>query len=243
VNSAAFSPDGERIVTASADKTARLWDAETGEQIGEPLTAQAFSPDGKRIVTASADKTARLWNVDKPIGELLQGHESYVLSTAFSPDGKRIVTVSQDEPARVWDAETVKPIGEPLRGHADRVWAAAFSPDGERIVTASADKTARLWDAETGEQIDEPLTAHEDAGKTADAETGEPLSHEDGVWAAAFSPDGERIVTASADKTARLWDAETGEQIGGRPAWRRAEFCRPTPRRAGTSPKSLLRRT
>ena len=69
VLSAAFSPDGKRIVTASCDKTARLWDAETGKQIGAPLvghkgyvTSAAFSPDGKRIVTASCDKTARLWD-------------------------------------------------------------------------------------------------------------------------------------------------------------------------------------
>ena len=69
--SAAFSPDGKRIVTASDDKTARLWDADTGKPIGEPLKGHdgmvrsaAFSPDGKRIVTASEDKTARLWDAD-----------------------------------------------------------------------------------------------------------------------------------------------------------------------------------
>ena len=66
--SAAFSPDGKRIVTQSKDKTARLWDGETGKPIGEPLKHEgavwsaAFSPDGGRIVTASADQTARLWD-------------------------------------------------------------------------------------------------------------------------------------------------------------------------------------
>ena len=80
VLSAAFSPDGKLIVTASFDNTARLWDAETGKQIGEPLTGHtagvlnaAFSPDGRRLVTASWDKTARLWDVEtgEPIGEPL----------------------------------------------------------------------------------------------------------------------------------------------------------------------------
>ena len=70
VTSAAFSPDGKRIVTASNDKTARLWDAATGRQIGalvghnDAVLCAAFSPDGKRIVTASWDKTARLWDAE-----------------------------------------------------------------------------------------------------------------------------------------------------------------------------------
>ena len=85
--SAAFSPDGKRIVTASEDKTARIWDAATGKPIGEPLKGHedavcsaAFSPDGKRIVTASRDKTARLWDAatGKPIGEPLKGHDDAV---------------------------------------------------------------------------------------------------------------------------------------------------------------------
>ena len=206
VNSAAFSPDGKRIVTASADGTARLWDAETGKPVGEPLTGHtggvlsaAFSPDGKRIVTASADGTARLWDAEtgKPVGEPLTGHTGGVTSAAFSPDGKRIVTAFSHT-ARLWDAETGKPVGEPLTGHTVAVTRdAAFSPDGKRIVTASVDKTARLWDAESGKLVGGPLTGH----------TGI-------VWSAAFSPDGKRIVTASWDKTARVWDAESGRPTG-----------------------------
>jgi WD40 repeat protein len=111
VCSAAFSPDGKRIVTASEDKTARVWDAATGQPIGEPLyghedfvTSAAFSPDGARIVTASSDNTARVW--DAASGEMLRelkGHGGTVASAAFSPDGARIVTASWDKTAVVWD--------------------------------------------------------------------------------------------------------------------------------------------
>jgi WD40 repeat protein len=111
VYSAAFSPDGARIVTASYDKTARIWDAATGKEItvlrGHEgyVWSAAFSPDGARIVTASQDKTARIW--DAATGKeitVLRGHEGYVWSAAFSPDAARIVTASEDKTARIWDA-------------------------------------------------------------------------------------------------------------------------------------------
>ncbi|WP_438044828.1 nSTAND1 domain-containing NTPase [Sorangium sp. So ce128] len=238
VSSAEFSPDGKRIVTASLDKTVRVWNASgTGEPLvlrghEDGVSSAAFSPDGKRIVTAAYDKTVRVWNADgtgEPL--VLRGHEDLVFAAAFSPDGKRIVTASLDKTARVWNADGT---GEPLvlRGHEDGVSSAEFSPDGKRIVTASFDKTARVWNADgTGEPL--VLRGHADGVKSAefspdgkcivtasfdrtarvwDADgTGEPLvlrEHEHGVHSAAFSPDGKRIVTASFDKTARVWNAD-----------------------------------
>jgi dipeptidyl aminopeptidase/acylaminoacyl peptidase len=110
VNSAQFSPDGKRVVTASEDNTARVWDAQTGQALvghlkhnGEVISAQ-FSPDGKRIVTASQDGTARVWDAQsgQPLTEPMK-HNGWVYSAQFSPDGKRIVTASGDNTARVWD--------------------------------------------------------------------------------------------------------------------------------------------
>ena len=83
VTSAALSPDGTRVVTASADNTARVWDARTGQPVGAPLqhvgavSAAAFSADGTRVVTASDDNTARVWDArtGQPVGAPLQHAE------------------------------------------------------------------------------------------------------------------------------------------------------------------------
>src|SRR5262249_38912185 len=147
VSSAAFSPDGSRIVTASADQTARIWDAATAKEIAVlrghegAVTCAAFSPNGSRTVTASHDTTARIW--DATSGKetaVLRGHGAHVHSAAFSAEGSRIVTASRDMTARIWDATSGKEIAV-LGGHKNDVTSAAFSPDGSRIVTASEDKT------------------------------------------------------------------------------------------------------
>jgi len=112
--SAAFSPDGARVVTASDDKTARIWDVATGKAIAvlsghsQVVTSAAFSPDGERVVTASEDNTARLWDAKTGAAiAVLRGHSSAVRSPAFSPDGARVVTASWDRTARIWDVSAI----------------------------------------------------------------------------------------------------------------------------------------
>jgi serine/threonine protein kinase/TPR repeat protein len=201
VTSAAFSPDGTRIVTASRDQTARVWSAQTGAELGvlrghsDTVQSAAYSPDGTRIVTASGDKTARIWDAQLGVQlAVLSGHSASIRSAAYSPDGTRIITASHDKTARIWDARTGAQLAV-LEGHLDRVESAAYSPDGRRIVTASADKTARIWDARTGARI--AVLA----------------GHGYSVWSAAFSPDGTRVLSASNDTTARVWDVRTGRQL------------------------------
>jgi WD40 repeat protein len=208
VTAATFSPDGTRVVTASYDRTARLWDATTGEQIATlkghaaGVMDASFSPDGARIVTASRDKTTRIW--DATTGEsiaTLKGHTDWVLGATFSPDGRQVVTASWDETERIWDSETgtqITVLGGhtgAAEGHTGGVHSATFSPDGRRIVTASDHMIARVFDAATGKQI----VALE--------------GHDDGIESARFSPDAVRIVTASRDFTACIWDAATGKKV------------------------------
>gem|GEM_PF-415956 len=239
----AFSPDGQTIVSGSADNTLRLWNRQ-GEPIGEPFRghqdsvwAVAFSPDGQTIVSGSLDNTVRFWNRQgEPIGEPLRGHQSSVLAVAFSPDGQTIVSGSADNTLRLWNRQG-EPIGEPFRGHQDSVWAVAFSPDGQTIVSGSLDNTVRFWNRQ-GEPIGEPLRGHQGSvnavafspdGQTivsgSDDNTlrfwnrqGEPIGepfrgHQSSVNALAFSPDGQTIVSGSYDSTLRLWNRQ-GEQIG-----------------------------
>ena len=193
VNSAVFSPDGRRVLTASDDKTARLWEAESGKLLATFLGHTAsvksavFSPDGRRVLTASGDTSAQLWETDsgKPLATF-QGHSGSAISAVFSPDGQRVLTASDDKTARLWEADSGELLAT-FQGHTGLLYSAVFSPDGRRVLTAWEDKTARLWEAESGKLM---ATFQ---------------GHSDAVISAVFSPDGHQVLTASRDTTARLW--------------------------------------
>jgi WD40 repeat protein len=244
--SACFAPDGKRLVTVSDDNTGRVWDAQTGAPLFElrghqgPVRYAAFSPDSRYVVTTSTDKTARVWNVEtgREVAAL-EGHGKNVLRAAFSPDGRQVVTASVDNTARLWEAHSGKQIHN-LDQHTGPVRDAIFTPDGKNILTISDDWTARLWDAATGSSIrvfeghtgpirsatfgvDDPdagvlshLLVTASADKTVRLwalDKSEPIDtfseHGADVWSIALSGDGRRVVTASDDGTARVWDVGT----------------------------------
>jgi WD40 repeat protein len=201
VRTASFSPDGSRVITISEDSIARLWDANTGDRVAEPLRHEAvihsgsFSPDGSRIVTSAADGTARIWDAvtGKSVGAPMR-HEGAVSSASFSLCNEYVVTASADKTARIWDSSSGAPLFDPLR-HDAPVSKASFGTSPTVVLTVSGD-TARLWDTLSAEPV------------------GEVLRHDESIKNARFSPDGRRVVTASADMTARVWDAATGKPIG-----------------------------
>ncbi len=200
VRSAQFSADGKKMVTASNDRKARIWDAATGallltlEGHKDVVCSAQFSTDGSRIVTASFDRTARVWSAtDGKLQTTLKGHTGLVNGAQFNTDGSRVVTSSEDHTARLWDSAS----GVLLATLKDfeYVWSAQFSADGSRMVSASGDGMARVWDATDGKLL---ITLQ---------------GHEAPVRSAQFSPDGSRIVTASDDRTARVWDTVSGDLL------------------------------
>jgi len=201
VNSVAWSPDGQRILTGGEDGTVRLWDRD-GNAIGEPwqvdengVRAVSWSPDGQRVVTDSTSNWVQLWDKDgNAIGEPWQGHTGPVKLVAWSPDGQQILTGDIYGTVRLWDSEG-NIIGEPWRVDENGVDSVAWSPDGQQVVTGGINGTVRLWDKE-GNAIGEPWQGHE-----AD------------VISVAWSPDGQWVVTGATDGILRLWDRD-GNAIG-----------------------------
>jgi WD40 repeat protein len=186
----------------------------------------AFRPDGLRVVTSSDDGTARIWDAATGKGiTVLRGHAGPVNDVAFTADGRRVVTASADGTARIWDADLGSEIAV-LKGHEGSVNSAAFSPDGRQVLTASSDKTARIWSAETGLQIkvivekktvliygggdDDDVKVTERDGEKFTFPSKRTEQAE--IFSANFSPDGQRVVTASEDHV-RIWEVTTDKTI------------------------------
>ena len=199
VHGVAFSPDGQRVVTASFDKGARIWDARDGREItrlGEDgvVLSASFDPQGKRVVTAGQEGMVHIWNAESGKRTMtLKGHTERVESAAFDPAGQRVVTSGFDKTARIWNAESGEVLAT-LR-HDDWVRSAAFAPDGQRLVTATDGRVAFVVDPATLKVL-ATLQGHTSA-----------------VSEAQFDHTGKRVLTASFDSTARIWNAENGKEL------------------------------
>ena len=210
---AIYSPDGNRIATASHDNTIVIWDAAKRSPIhtlnhdGE-LWRLCFSPDGKLLLSESWDGFSRLWDTETgierhkiaggppslgwlsgPRGYYWRQYNRYASENRFSPGGDRYLVATPKNEVLIVDAQSGETL-HTLSGHEDFCFNAEFSPRGDRVVTM-AGNTLRLWNADTGEQI--------------------PWEAEFRLFA--FSPDGERILTGSTKGSLMIWDAETATPL------------------------------
>jgi WD40 repeat protein len=215
VFSGAFTTDGSRVITASADGTARIWNVESGRQLLElnhcdgaacpEVRSAAFGPDSRHAVTGTSDGIVRLW--DAVTGALMKassfgcaalpGVAAPIASVSFSPEGAHILT-SSDRDSRLWHATNLEPV-QPCLGHEGARNLPVFGRDPSRnalqVVTTSTTGAARVWDVRP-----EPVVRWE-------------LPRDRAVLSASVSNDG-LMVTASQDGTARIWNGRTGKETG-----------------------------
>jgi len=208
----AWSPDGKKIASASADKTVHIWSATSKNPTliyrnhTKSVSAVDWSPDGSRIVSGSWDTTVQVWHVQTGRKLLTyRGFSREVSAVAWSPDGKYIASGSWDTTVQVRQAESGSRLFT-YSGHTTPIHAVAWSPtlsDGGRSiasasgadVNADVDNTVQIWNALTG---DNPLTYRD---------------HFYFVNAVAWSPDGRKIASASADTNVQVWSVATGSNV------------------------------
>ncbi|CAJ1378291.1 unnamed protein product [Effrenium voratum] len=156
VNSVVFSPEGKRLLSASDDRTARIWHIASSScmVLGDPSDgsgpafAASFSPDGRLAVVAHFARCARLYDMTGSCIHVLQ-HSDAVLSVDFSPDASLVLTASDDATCGLWRVADGGLLFR-LHGHKQGVNIGAFSPDGAQVLSASDDREARLWSVATG---------------------------------------------------------------------------------------------
>ena len=197
VNSVAFSPDGQFLVSGSSDYAVRGWNALSGQSVGTlaghmgSVRSVTFDPDGKLLASGGFDKTIRVWKL--PHGEPFHilNHAAWVFSVAFSPDGKVLASGGADKELKLWNLET----GSLLRafvGHSHWILSVTFSPNGKLLISSSADKTIKVWSMETDK------TLH-------------TFPHRGWVRSVAVSPDGQFVASGGEDGAVKVWSLETGK--------------------------------
>jgi WD40 repeat protein len=206
VISAEFSPDGRHVLTTSEDRTARIWDSQTGQELRKlelpknienyapECTSLDFSSDGERVVLACGEKAYIFEFQTGEVRATLFHQNSQINQARFSPDGNLIVTtigesastLSEVSAVKVWDAKSGSMLFE-LGASSKRAIYAEFSPDGRLVLTVSADSIVRLWDSKLGTEV----------GQFGDSDNFY-------IGSATFGPDGNSIITLE-PKLIKFW--------------------------------------
>jgi guanine nucleotide-binding protein subunit beta-2-like 1 protein len=195
-----ISSDGQFALSASWDKTLRLWDLSTGTTVrvftghGKDVNSVAFSQDNRQIVSASRDKSLKLWNTLAECKFTLtdDGHSDWVSCVRFSPSQKMplIVSAGWDKLVKVWSLSNCK-LRTNLVGHTAPVYCVTVSPDGSLCASGGKDSTAMLWDVVDGKHL-------------YSLDTTSPIN------CLSFSPKNYWLVAAT-DKSIIIWDLENKE--------------------------------
>lgn len=198
VLSVRFRPRSSSIAVGYDDHNIRLWDTQTRAVLrvlagfNGPFDSLAFSPDGRLISGAGTEGPACLWDAEEgKAAQRLGEPPGAARSTAFSPDGKCLATAILNGPVQLWDITSTPRLRQRLlRGRTPTTCGVAFSPDGQRLAsTARDERVLRTWE-----------TRRVDLFRDS-------RGHDDRILAIAFGPDGNSIVTGSADRRLKLWDA------------------------------------
>lgn len=242
VASAQFSPDGKRIATGSFDKTIKIWDAGTLQELKtleghtDLVLAVAFDPTGTRLLSGGQDQTVKAWNLPSA-QELrsLPAAPAALRALAQSPVGNLIATAADDGVVRLYDGGTAALVRE-LAGHVGPVFGASFTGDGARLYTVGADRMLRVWEVGTGSQLaflevgTQPATALAVAAKEEAAFTGDATGqvrrwklpipalrlltgHNAEIRRLERGPAANQVVSAAADNAVRVHDVATGAEV------------------------------
>lgn len=227
-----FSPDSKLVAIASEDKSIHLWTVggtllKRWQGHGDKVTNISFSPNGKILASSSYDKTVKLWSLDRVPLETLHGHQHRVLAVSFSPNGQILASASHDNTVKLWSRNGI--LLTTLNGHQDRVTGVSFSPDGQLLATVSYDRTVKLWRVGNKHELFsnkfQNFLSHSPALPTVALKSIQPLktwiAHDDSIMGISFSPDGQQIVTASKDKTVKVWspDGQLLQILTGHQGW------------------------